>query len=424
MVARGSHPSLAAGPAKAVLFTASTALTRFDGANIEVITLGDGRRKTVQRIGTYARYLPSGHLVYLHNGTLFAVPFDLDRLKMRGTPAPVLDEVAYNAAFGSAQFDFSVTPSGHGMVAYRAGAGSSLVTVQMAGRFGQDAALLARPGDYLYPRVSPDGNRLTLASAGDIWVFDWRRETMTRLTSGGEHSYPLWSPDGRYIAFRAAGGMFWTRSDGAGKPQPLTQSKNVQSPWSFAPDAKRLAFMEVSLERWSGIWTVSLETNGAGLRAGGKPEAIEHRFEERHPSFSPDGRWLAYRANESGTYQVYVRAFPDTGGKWQISNGDGVYPVWSPKGRELFFRTLDNQIMTAAYEIKGDSFVADKPRLWSEKRLANVGLFRSYDVAPDGKRIVALMPAEGLEEQKAQNHVTFLLNFFDELRRRVPTEGK
>ena len=157
--------------------------------------------------------------------------------------------------------------------------------------------------------------------------------------------------------------MSVTRSDGAGKPQPLTQSKNIQVPWSFTPDGKRLAFhTEQGTGTFRDLWTVPLESDGAGLRAG-KPEVfLQTPADERYPSFSPDGRWLAYASNESGTFQVYVRAFPDKGGKWQISNSGGTYPMWSRNGHELFFETLDNHIMVAAYAVKGDSFVADKPR--------------------------------------------------------------
>ena len=140
--------------------------------------------------------------------------------------------------------------------------------------------------------------------------------------------------------------------------------------------------------------------------------------------FSPDGRWMMYSSNESGTFQVYVRAFPDNGGKWQISNGFGSFAVWSRgalgAGRELFFRSNDNQIMVAAYTVKGDSFVADKPRVWSEKRIAGGVQGPAYDPAPDGKRIAALIPAETPEAQ----HVVLLENFFDELRRKVPLSGK
>jgi len=177
--------------------------------------------------------------------------------------------------------------------------------------------------------------------------------------------------------------------------------------------------MEQSPETGYDIWTVAVESDAAGLRAG-KPEPyLQTPFDERQPSFSPDGRWMAYTSNESGGYQVYVRAFPDKGGKWQISNSGGMYPVWSRNGRELYFRTEDNQIMVAAYTVKGDSFVADKPRVWSGKRIASLGFTANYDIAPDGKRIVALMPAEAAEGQKAQSHVIFLGNFFDEVRRRA-----
>jgi eukaryotic-like serine/threonine-protein kinase len=139
------------------------------------------------------------------------------------------------------------------------------------------------------------------------------------------------------------------------------------------------------------------------------------------PSFSPDGRWLAYISDESGTFQVYVRAFPDKGGKWQISNSGGTYPMWSRNRHELFFETLDKHIMVTAYTVKGDSFVADKPRVWIEKQLGgSVNSVKNVDLAPDGKRIVALMPVETAEAQKAQNQVTFLENFFDEVRRKVP----
>jgi serine/threonine-protein kinase len=171
---------------------------------------------------------------------------------------------------------------------------------------------------------------------------------------------------------------------------------------------------------------VPLESDGTGLRAG-KPEPfLQTPADERHPSFSPDGRWLAYTSDESGTYQVYVRAFPDKGGKWQVSNSGGVFPVWSHNGRELFFRASDNRIMVATYTAKGDAFAADKPRVWSEKRLADFGSngVLTYDVAADGKRVAALMPAEGPEEQQAQTHVIFLQNFFDEVRRRTAAGGK
>jgi len=406
---------------KAVLFTAHTATEGFDTANIEVMSLPDHHRKTLQRGGTFGRYLPSGHLIYVNRGTLFAVPFDLDELEVRGTPAPVLDQVGYNAGNGSAQLDFSQT----GTLIYRSGgAGGGLVTVQWLDAAGKTQPLLGKPDLYTHPSLSPDGKRLAISTT-DIWVYEGQRDTMTRLTFGpGASTNPIWSPDGRYILFQAEGGMFWTRSDGSGKPQPLTQNKNTQYPWSLTADGKRLAFMEQSPETAYDLWIVPLESDAGGLRAG-KPEPyLRTPFNEVEGSFSPDGRWLAYSSSESGSFQVYVRPFPNKGGKWQISNSGGLETVWSRNGRELFFRTEDGQIMVASYMVKGDSFVADKPRVWSEKRLAGFGNYAVYDLAPDGKRIAALMPTGTPEELKAQNHVIFLENFFDEVRRKLPPGTK
>ena len=296
---------------KAVLFTATSTAAAYDTANIEVMSLADHRRKTLVRGGTYGRYLPSGHLIYVNRGTLFAVPFNLDRLEVHGTPVPVLDQIGYNNIYGSAQIDFSQT----GTLIYRSGgAGGGLLTVAWLDSAGKTQPLLAKPGGYGRPSMSPDGQRLALdvseESGTDSWVYDWQRDTMTRLTFNTNAQGPLWSPDGRYIVFRVVGaGMSVTRSDGAGKPQPLTQSKNIQYPWSFTADGKRMAFMDQSTGSFD-LWTVPLESDSAGLRAG-KPEVfLQTPADERYPSFSPDGRWLAYSSDESGTFQVYVRAVP------------------------------------------------------------------------------------------------------------------
>src|SRR5262249_37613654 len=285
--------------------------------------------------GTFGRFLPSGHLVYLHNGTLFALPFDLDHLETQGTPVPVLEDIAYDARYGSAQFAFSQA----GTLLYRSGvAGSQLLTVQWLACAGKAQPLPLKRGTYVFPRLSPDGSRLALTSAEDLWVYELQRETMTRLTPELGGSTPVWTPDGRYIAFAYGSGILWTRSDGSGKPQPLTQSKSTQYPTSFTPDGKRLALTELKPEGVLGIWTVPVESDGTGLRAG-KPEAfLQSPLGMRSARFSPDGRWIAYSSTDPGGEQVYVRAFPDKGGKWQISNGGGVYPIFSQSGRELFFR--------------------------------------------------------------------------------------
>jgi len=411
---------------QAVLFTASPTTGTYEAATIEVMSLRDHRRKTLQQKGSYGRYLATsangGYLIYVSGATLFAVPFDLDKLEVHGTPVPVLEGVEFNNVVGSAQLDFSRT----GTLVYRAGGTEGgLLTVQWLDAQGKTQTLLAKPGQYDQPTLSPDGKRLALTvregSTSDIWIYDWQRDTMTRLTFGaGRSSNPVWSPDGRYLVFRTvAVGMFWTRADGAGQPQSLTRSTKPQIPWSFAPDGRRLAFSGNSSDR-PELWTLPLKIDDAGLRAEKLEVFLQTNFADSEPSFSPDGRWLTYSSRESGTAQIYVRAFPDKGGKWQISNSAGTYPMWSRNGHELFFRVPGGRIMVASYTEKGDSFVADKPRVWSETPIPNSTGARDFDLAPDGKRIAALMPVETPEAQKTQNHVIFLENFSDELRRKVP----
>jgi serine/threonine-protein kinase len=382
------------------------------------MSLGDRRKKILMRGGTYGRYVPSGHILYVNSGTLFAVPFDLGALEVRGAPILVLDQVAFHSNNGGAQFEASQT----GTLVYRSGdTRGGLVTVQWLESDGKTRALLPKPGDYARPSLSPDGRHLAMEVGQDIFVYDLEREAMNRITFDGRWNLmPIWSPDGRHIVFGSLNGLSWARVDGAGKPQLLIRTNTTVFPWSFTPDGKRLAYMELDPKTSYDLWTVPLAKDGAGLRAG-KPEVfLQTPADERNPSFSPDGKWLAYAARESGSFQVFVRAFPDTGGKWQISSDGGNYPMWSRTGRELFFESLDNRIMVAGYTVQGDSFVRDRPRLWSEKALANtVNFSKNVDLAADSKRVVAVLPAAGGE---AQHHVVFLENFFDELRRRAPVK--
>src|SRR5437016_10533220 len=129
-----------------------------------------------------------------------------------------------------------MTPSGRGTFFYQSGGGSGLMNLQWLDAAGKTQPILATPGNYLSPELSPDGNRIALTNRGEIWVYDPRRDTMTPLTFGGGHSYPIWTPDGRYILFQSSGGIFWTRSDGGGSPQPLIRSEDLMYPWSFTPD--------------------------------------------------------------------------------------------------------------------------------------------------------------------------------------------
>jgi len=214
------------------------------------------------------------------------------------------------------------------------------------------------------------------------------------------------------------------RADGAGKPQPLTQSKDVQVPWSFTPDGKRLAYYENNAGTFQ-IWTVPLEAQDGQLRAGKPEQFLRSQFDDAAPAFSPDGHWVAYLSNASGNWEVYVRAFPPPAsgqpGQWQILNSGGTIPragrpVWSRKRRELIYQAGD-QLLAAIYSVNGDSFIAEKPRVWIDK----IG-GTDWDLGPDGRRVAVVTAVAATESPKPDHEVTFLFNFFDELRRRVPVK--
>jgi Tol biopolymer transport system component len=201
----------------------------------------------------------------------------------------------------------------------------------------------------------------------------------------------------------------------------------LESPYSFSPDGKRLAFHQAGNGGSQDIFTVPVEADPGRdafeVRLGKAELFLGTPFIEVNPAFSPDGRWLAYRSDESGTYEVYVRPFPGPGGRRLVSTGGGDFPVWSRDGRELLFETPDQHVMAVSYTVSytagGDSFAAGKPRVWTETRLRSTGILSNYDLAPDGKRLAAFV-ADNANSERPPTQLTFLLNFFDELRRKAP----
>jgi len=414
---------------KAIMFAACTTLgNAADGCNVEALTLGDGRRKILARGGHSPHYVPSsngfGYLIYLNKATLFAIPFDPVTLETRGTAVPILDDVAFHPITGAGLFDVSQT----GTLVYRQlrAAAAGITTVEWVDSAGKKEPLHARPGNYQHVSISPDGKRIVLTAVEganqDIWVYDPQRDAMTRLTFGGSNFAPRWSPDGQYIVYlNVEHGLFQARADGASPPQALMESKNRQIPWSFTPDGKRLAYSEMTPR--PQIWTVPLDPQAGQLKARTPEQFLTSNFRDNGPSFSIDGRWLAYYSNESGRSEVYVRAFPlpssGQGGKWQVSNNGGGEPHWSRTGHELIYLHGD-QLMAVSYSVNGDAFVADKPRVWIPALGVADTSGAAWDLAPDGKRVAVLVSQVPAQAPQREHEIVMLQNFADELRRRVP----
>ena len=388
---------------KSVLFTVRLGGT--DG-NIDVQSLETGERKTVQQAGIYGRYLPTGHLVYISNQTLFAAPFDLGRLEVSGPSAPIVEDVQTSPLYWSAQFDFSQT----GTLVYLTGGGTaSEVSIFWMDPEGKTEPLLPTPRDYENPSFSPDGKRLAVqineGSNVDLWVYELELETLSRLTfDEGQDGMPVWTPDGQRVAFTSDRGggswnLYWKRADGTGDAERLTESRSLQVPMAWSPDGKVLAFVEQASGSGWDLWTLPMEEDGAGGVKPGEPTPfLRTPFVEGWLAFSPDGRWIAYNSNESGRHEVYVRPYPGPGGKWQISTSGGEMPTWAKNGRELFYRTADSRIMVVTYSVEGDTLRAGRPRLWSEGQITDRGMGGNFALHPDGKRFAVLKATEGTEE--------------------------
>jgi len=425
-----------------ILFTAHTHNADYDNATIEAVSTVTGERKTLVRGGYSGRYFTTpdgqGRLIYLRSAVLYGAPFDLKRLAVAGPAAPMVEEVSGNPVAGAV-----LTFSRDGTVAYLPGkAQQGYWKVMLADRSGKTQPLDARPGIYLTPRFSPDGRRLAYSMArggsannSDIWVRDLDRDTASRLTFlDGHNHWAAWTPDGRYIIFKSEGwgapGLYWIRADGAGEAQRLTDGQANEIPYAISPDGKRLVLGVETVDdkgRHPELFTAAIEGDPARPRLGKMELLADTPAEEAYARISPDGRWLAYASsNQSGEWEVHVRPFrtegAPTGGRWQVSTEGGFFPAWSQTG-ELLYQTRDQRVMAVSYTAPADLFAFGRPHPWYDARVEFLGTYTTWDVAPDGKHLAAILADTG-GESKSPMQVTFLFHFGDELQRRTAAVGR
>jgi serine/threonine-protein kinase len=417
--------------ARAVLFnTNATGLAPGDLSDlvIAVTALETGETKTLIRGGYWPRYLKTGgdtgHLLYVSDGTLFGVRFDPNRLEILGTPVPLLADLAAGSSIsaGGGQFAFSDT----GTFVYLTGkADQDTYPVLWLDAAGTTMALIAQPGLFVSPRLSPDGKRLvyTTAAGGqswDVWVYDVERDAPTQLTFTGIGGREIaWAPDSKHIVFGDGSGMWWLPADGSGQPQRILDKMLNPRPTSFAPDG-RLAFSPAATSGLPDVWTIPLDLSDPARPKPGKAEPfLNEQHVEVDPAFSPDGKFLAYASNESGREELFVRPFPGPGGRWKVSIEGGKFPAWSRATRELFFLGGDDRIMVVSYTTQENTFSPGRPQPWSPTPVRRTGTLQNFDVSSDGKRVVAF-PQSPESESDSSVPVAFLLNFFDDVRRRIP----
>ena len=411
---------------KVVLFTAIASNGRFDDANMKVLFLETGETRVIQQGGYFGRYLPSGHLVFIHHGALFCRPL---------RPLALPDSRHPGARAGGCCRESECRWRTTGFLPHRdAGLPDRQIRRRpgcplLAGRYGEEGATAVR-SSLAAPRFSPDGKRLVFSSGG-IAVYDIARGVTTRLTTdrNGSDLFPVWTPDGSHVVYSSGSALWWVRSDGSGAPQFLYQPKGGNGiPWSFSPDGRRLAFHQPGSDTGRDLWTLPLDvTDPDHPKASASELFVANKGNDLEPAFSPDGKWLAYSSTEAGASRVFVRPFPEGAqgmGQVQISTSPGSrFPVWSRAAKEIFYVASDNRITLVPYAIEGRTFEPGKPRVWAGSPLANTGLGSPYDLSPDGKRFAGFPAAEASPNgEKSSLHLTFLLNFFDELKRRVPLQ--
>jgi serine/threonine-protein kinase len=286
---------------------------------------------------------------------------------------------------------------------------------------GKSQPLIATPGVYTIPRFSPDGKKLAFIDGdGAPNVYDLVRETPTRVAAGPARGNIVWAPDGKHIVFAYAGKLFWVRSDAVGSPQVLI-NKHFAGAWSFSPDGHWLAYFDITAETGTDIWVLPLDTKNPDIPKPGIPQPfLRTTANELLPRFSPDGRWIAYKSDESGREEIWVRPFPARAeAQYQISDGGGLYAFWSNTRHELFYETPDHRIMVVEYRVDGDVFSPGKPRLWSDHQIFYSGA-SNVDIAADGKRFAVLALPQPAPGENTSLRVTMLLNYREQLNRIMP----
>jgi serine/threonine-protein kinase len=385
----------------------------FSVSNVMIVSLETGALTPLVENATFARYLSTGHLlVRMSDGSVVAAPFDAERQELTGSLLPVLDDVAATSSDAT-----HLAVSQDGVLSYLSDESTGR-TVVLVDRNGRETPLLSDPRQYEDPRFSPDGERLAVhvseTNEGDLWIHEEETGTLSRLTFETENFYPVWAPDGRRIAYtsRQAGvaGLFWKPSDGSGAAEQLVPGDEIRFPGAFSPDGEWLVYRETSPETGFDIYAAPVNGDQA------PQPVLVTQFNEVSPVLSPDGRWLAYVSDESGRNEVYIRAFREGSARWQVSTGGGTEPVWSRDGRELFYRS-GSAFMAAPIEADEAIHVGQREVLFEAPYFRKMR-WAQYDVHPDGDRFVVVKTA-GLS-----NRVVVVLNWFDDLERRMGVQGR
>ena len=416
-----SFPSVLPG-GRAILFTIAT--DQPANAQIAIVDLESGQRSTLLRGGSDARYVPSGHLLFVAAGGLSAIRFDLRRGAVVGDPMPLAEQVAI---VDEAQAFLSLTESGTLVYLQSAATDTAKSTLVWVDRDGHEEPIAAPPRAYVGPRISPDGASIAVEirdQENDIWRWDVPRQALTRLTfDPAIDRDPVWTPDGRQVIFASsrtgAFDLYARAADGTGSDVRLTANLNSQYAAQVTPDGMFIIGSEVRLHTAFDIVRFALNGSpGAGAAVTRSDLLIETPADDRNAELSPNGRYLAYQSNESGQSEIYVRPYPQIGsGRWQVSTSSGKGPAWARDGREIFYMDRTNHLMTVPVDTAGPTFSAGASVAVLQTPYAAPFAWRMFDVAADGTRFLMI---KRQFSQTAARTIVVVQNWVEELKRILP----
>jgi serine/threonine-protein kinase len=376
-----------------------------------VYSLETGQKERVHQGGLSTRYVPTGHLVYVQDYTLMAVPFDLASQGITG--APIALEQGVRASVGWGKADFAI--SDNGTLVYIPG-GEPMRMLERVDLAGEGVPLLDIPAHTATTSLSVDGTQVAMGRYNelgglDIWVLDLTKGTgLSRLTAEpGVNNFPTWTPDGEWVTFmsnRSGDNDIWQiRADGVGDARQLIDTEAGTWPFSWSPDGKSLAVFQGGPDiGWDLL--IFDPANPAKL----EPYIVTN-FEETLPVFSPGGQWIAYQSDRDGPWEVFVAPFPLVGRAIKVTAGGGHRPRWSPTGDEIFYRRDPEETLVVALEFEPELSVGQPRTLFKDTYSGFHGVF------PDGQHLLMSRPAKD-----DPHEIRIVYNWFDELRRRVPME--
>lgn len=379
-----------------------------------VVSLDTGEVRTLVEGGYFARYVRSGHLLYVRGGRLYAAPFDPARAVLTGPAQNVLDDVFSSHSDAASFVDVSVD----GTLAWVPGSvADSPRELLWVHRNGKTELAAAERRRYRGASLSPDGRTLAVAIQGDsldLWTYSVDRGTLSRVTTGARSEFgPMWSRDGKTLFYMLDRPPFEIQRiafGASGEGEALWPAKFDTVLSGLSADGRRMIYSLTALETGADVWIASVDGRDPA------PAIRSTKYEERFGSFSPDGRWLAYESDESGRPEIYVEAVPGPGGRFQISADGGTEPIWTHGSGEIFYRRGDDMRVVRARTVRTFEFEPARTLFTlSFSRSANHD--RNYDVTPDGQRFIL----SRIPDASAPRRVDLVTHWLDDLARRVPT---